>query len=377
MSSQLAKVVEAEKIVVAMSGGVDSSAAAMLLHEQGFFVIGVSMQVWDYRKNGGASSRATCCAPSDFNDARSIATTSGFPYYVFDFEDSFQEEVITPFVNEYLRGRTPNPCVECNRKIKFQQLRKRASSFGVETIATGHYARVRKNSDGSAALFTARDETKDQSYFLYSMTQNDLQHTMFPVGEMTKPEVRNYLHSKGLSLSEKKESYDICFVSSSVGEFVKKHTSEDKAGDIVLKDGTKLGSHRGYYQYTIGQRKGLGLSAKNPLYVLRIDAETAEVEVGEKKDLEKASFVVRDVNWISGKTPQEPFTALVKLRYRNAGVRCRIEPRDSETIEAFFLDNWTAVSPGQAAVFYSEQAGKEELRELFGGGVIAYAEHHA
>lgn len=363
---------EGERVVVAMSGGVDSCAAALMLAEERFEVIGVSMQVWDYRKNGGNAARATCCAPSDFDDAREIADRCGFPFYVFDFEDSFYGAVIQPFIDSYLAGKTPNPCLDCNRKVKFAQLRNRARSFGVRSVATGHYARIRPREDGLLGLFTAADGKKDQSYFLYAMTQFDLANTIFPVGEMTKPEVRAYLEARGYRVASKAESQDICFVSGAVSDFIERESGTRPAGgEIVSTAGARLGSHQGVHHFTVGQRKGLGISERFPLYVVDIDSETSTVTVGGKEELERESFLVEDVSWVSGTPPEGPIKSIVKLRYRHAGVLCEVTPRPGRNAEVRFLDGWTAVSPGQAAVFYAAECEADGAVEVFGGGRIS------
>ena len=362
-----------ERIVVAMSGGVDSSAAAMLLSNSGYDVVGVSMQVWDYRNNGGSASRATCCAPSDFDDARQIAEQCDFPYYVFDFEDSFRQSVIDPFVNSYLQGKTPNPCLNCNRHVKFKQLRQRAKALDAAWVATGHFAQIKTNTDGELALFTSVDGDKDQTYFLYAMTQEDLKTTIFPVGGMKKPEVRRLLQDQGFSIASKQESQDICFVSGSVGNFIEKLRGPQDKGKIVDTQGTQLGQHEGIHRYTVGQRKGLGVSSKHPLYVLGIDAQSSKVTVGAKDELKRESFVVESMNWISGKAPMEPIEALVKVRYRHPGIRCRISPLSAESPGDYlfeFLDDWTAISPGQAAVCYATAPDTTGSTEVLGGGII-------
>ncbi len=367
-----------EKIVVAMSGGVDSCAAALMLSEQGYDVVGISMQVWDYRKNGGNASRATCCAPSDFDDARIIAEKADFPYYVFDFEDSFREAVISPFVNSYLKGVTPNPCLNCNRYVKFKELRGRAKALGANRVATGHYAQIKKKGkeeDSKLALYTSIDDRKDQTYFLYAMSQKDLAETLFPIGDMKKPDVRKYLADKGFELASKPESQDICFVSGNVGKFIEKNTDKElKSGQIVNSTGEKLGEHSGIHNYTVGQRRGLGISNPSPLYVLNIDSKSNDVVVGDKQELERKDFYIKDVNWISGETPTEPVEALVKLRYRHDGILCRINPvndkGEDNTAYLEFVDAWSTVSPGQAAVFYSSNLEADGSREILGGGII-------
>ena len=358
-------------VVVAMSGGVDSSAAALMLAEAGCNVVGISMQVWDYRNHNGNSKKATCCAPADFDDARLVSEHLGFPFYVFDFEESFEDAVISPFVNSYLNGLTPNPCLDCNRKVKFRELRKRARTLGTPIVATGHYAEIRKLPDGKLGLFTGADKSKDQSYFLYALTQEDLQETIFPVGHMQKSDVREYLDEHDLEVAQKAESQDICFVSGAVGDFIKKRNPKaTTSGKIVSSDGTKLGEHEGVFNYTVGQRKGLGLSNPTPLYVLNIDSENQTVTVGDKSELEKDGLIVGDVNWISGEVPKEKIIANVKLRYRHAGVLCEIEALDEGRAKLKFVDEWTAVSPGQAAVFYSTELEADGACQVFGGGII-------
>ena len=361
--------------VVAMSGGVDSCASALMLIDQGYDVVGISMQVWDYRNNNGNAAKATCCAPADFDDARKVAEYYGFPYYVFDFEDSFEEAVIKPFVDSYVRGLTPNPCLECNRKVKFRELRRRAASLGFDVVATGHYAQIKQLDDLSLGLFTGKDQSKDQSYFLYAMTQADLAATLFPVGSMLKPQVRNYLEQHGLSVAAKAESQDICFVSGAVGDFVERVSGKQSGGEIKSSSGEVVGTHDGVHRFTVGQRKGLGVSARNPLYVLNIDADTGTVTVGEHEELQRSFFEVSDVNWVSGVAPSAPIEALVKLRYRHSGVQCRIEALSDDTGEmsrarVSFLEDWTAVSPGQAAVFYNSEADAEGDVQVYGGGII-------
>ena len=375
---------EQKTIVVAMSGGVDSSAAACLLAERGHNVIGVAMQVWDYRNHGGNSKRATCCAPADFDDARDVADAKGFPFYVFDFEDSFEEAVINPFVRSYLDGFTPNPCVECNRKVKFKELRRRAASLGYSTVATGHYAQIKELDDRSLGLFTSKDKRKDQSYFLYALTQEELRHTLFPVGGMVKDDVREYLAERSLDVATKAESMDICFVSGSVAEFIEKKSGEKpKSGNIVTTQGEVIGTHEGIHNFTVGQRKGIKGGSPHPLYVLEIDSSTNNVQVGSENELQKREFSVFDINWISGKPPVDAVRSLVKLRYRSEPVLCEIRPSRS-TIDAnsandarstgnatlHFVNNWTAVSPGQAAVFYSTEPDSEGDYQVLGGGTI-------
>lgn len=365
-----------KKVVVAMSGGVDSAAAALMLAEQGWFVVGVAMQVWDYSQHGGSHSRRSCCAPSDFNDARAVADKADFPFYVFDFEESFRENVVEPFISSYLKGYTPNPCLDCNRKVKFSALRRRAAAMGIPFVATGHYAQIKDKDDRTKGLFTSCDLQKDQSYFLYAMTQEDLSSTIFPVGRMHKEQVREYLRERGLVIASKAESQDICFVSTSVSEFVERYGIEqeskgEKRGKIITSQGRQVGAHAGVHRYTVGQRKGLGISNPTPLYVLQVDPQTQTVTVGEKEELARESFIVRDLSWISG-TPLGPGAEVwARLRYRHAGLLCRVQSADESGVTRFeFAQGNTVVSPGQAAVFYARDLDTQGDREVLGGGII-------
>lgn len=283
-----------------MSGGVDSSVAALLLAREGRNAIGVSMQVWDYRNNGGCQSRATCCAPDDFTDARKVAAHIGIPYYVFDFEKKFRADVIDVFVESYFRGVTPNPCIDCNSKVKFQALRERGTSLGATSVATGHYARITEDADGFH-LLRSTDRAKDQSYFLYNLKYDELRSTLFPVGGMTKDEVRGIAREAGLSTAAKPESQDICFVSGTVQDFIGKIGKRSSAhGEIVTRDGTIVGSHTGIHNYTVGQRRGLAIGGtEQPLYVLEIDTHGNRIIVGQRHELERSEFRVGDVNIIN------------------------------------------------------------------------------
>jgi tRNA-specific 2-thiouridylase len=359
------------KVVVAMSGGVDSSVAALLLAREGREIVGVSMQVWDYRQNntGGTCTRATCCAPSDFADARSVASLLGFPYYVFDFEKMFHEKVIEKFLRTYAHGETPNPCVDCNNDVKFRELRRRALSLGCDSVATGHYVKVEEQSDGFH-LYRGRDDRKDQSYFLYGLRQEELARTLFPLGDLTKPEVRELAREAGIVTADKAESQDICFVTGSLDEFVGSRLGAlRKPGYFKLRDGTAVGQHEGIHRFTVGQRKGLGLSGFDaPLYVLEIEPATGTVFVGQKSELEVASFEVGELHWVHPRYARsgldEEIMVTVQVRHKHHGVPANVRVR-GDVATVTFLEEWTSPAPGQAAVFYDTNN-----QELLGGGRI-------
>ena len=364
---------EKMKVLVAMSGGVDSSLAACLLAAEGHDCIGVSMQVWDYRRDGGSASKATCCAPSDFCDARMVADRIGIPFYVFDFEEDFRREVIDPFVAAYEEGRTPNPCIACNRKVKFAALRARAASMGITHVATGHYARIEARPDG-LHLLRGMDRNKDQSYFLYALTREELARTLFPLGGMSKDEVRTRARAAGLPTADKPESQDICFVSGSVRDFVERiGGSPQVPGQIVDAAGTVLGAHEGVSGFTVGQRRGIGVGGRGaPLYVTAIEADTNTVVVGERGDLERESFEVCDLNWVAPATfAGKEFEALVQVRSRHGGTRVRVSVREGNRAKVRFCDAWVPVAPGQAAVFYDL-----DNEEVLGGGTITGQADH-
>ncbi|MBX7144716.1 MAG: tRNA 2-thiouridine(34) synthase MnmA [Oligoflexia bacterium] len=365
----------ANKIAVAMSGGVDSSVAAMLLQQQGSQIIGISMQVWDYRNNGGSCSRATCCAPSDFLDARRVADKIGIPYYVFDFEHTFREQVIQPFVAAYQAGRTPNPCVECNNKVKFRALRDRVLSLGFAAVATGHYAQILEVPGGGYCLARGCDAEKDQSYFLYGLSQEELSATKFPIGHLTKREVRKLAAQAGLVTAEKEESQDICFVSSSIDEFLVQLGTKRRTGVFVTRDGRVLGQHDGIHQFTVGQRRGLALGGSDePLYVLELRAEDNSVVVGVRSELEQREFYVLNCRWSHPSVlkrleqaifPQS-FSAIAQVRHRHSGVPVRLTMISPSITKAEFEGPWSVISPGQAAVFF-----EQNNQNVLGGGEIS------
>lgn len=363
------------KTVVAMSGGVDSSVAAMMLANDDDSIIGVSMQVWDYRKNGGCSTKATCCSPDDFTDARKVAHKIGIPYYVFDFEDNFREEVINNFVNTYKRGETPNPCIDCNQKVKFKSLRERAETFECKNVATGHYAIIEKD-DSGYHLLRSIDKEKDQTYFLYGLSQAELSNTIFPVGKMTKAEVREIAKSAGLSTASKPESQDICFVKGSVQDFLIRIGGKASSGNIVNKNGDILARHNGIQEFTVGQRKGLNIGGHSePLYVIEICADTNTIIVGSKEELELENFLVRNTSWVAPSALKSiknsnsnslEIDAIAQMRHRHEGVKVKVKlKQNADQVRVSFVDSWSTVSPGQACVFYDLAN-----REVLGGGRV-------
>jgi tRNA-specific 2-thiouridylase len=352
--------------VVAMSGGVDSSVAAVWMHKLGLAAVGVSMQVWDYRK-GGSCSKATCCAPSDFNDARLVAAKYGIPYYVFDMEEVFREQVIDRFVSEYYSGRTPNPCVECNNSVKFKELRRRSMGLGGSHVVTGHYARIVQNS-GGYELHRGADAVKDQSYFLYGLLKEELPFTIFPLGHLCKPQVRELAKDLELNIASKPESQDICFVSGTVQDFIARiGRREAVQGHYVDIEGRVLGSHGGVHNYTVGQRRGLNLSGfAEPLYVVSLDSENQRVVVGPKEALERSSFVVEQINWLSDCSDE--FDAYVQVRSRHRGSKVNVRRIDGDKVLVQFEQDWVPVSPGQAGVLYCTNNSR-----VLAGGKISYS----
>ena len=350
------------RIVVAMSGGVDSSVAAALLKRDGHDVIGLSMQLYDH--SNGETRFGSCCTIDDLYDARRVAGTIGIPHYIVNFERKFNDHVISDFVREYAAGRTPIPCVHCNGDLKFASLVERAEGFDAEAVATGHFARVVFDEDARRyRLLRGADRQKDQSYFLFTLTQAQLARARFPVGALDKAAVREEARRLGLNVAEKKDSQEICFVASGEHpEFVGRR-AEMPAGAIRDREGHVLGRHDGIHRFTIGQRKGLGLATGIPLYVVGIDADDASVTVGPREDLERASLTASRVNWMSGETPAAPVRASARIRYRHQEAAAVVTPMGDGAVHVAFESPQTAVTPGQAVVFYEGDV-------VLGGGWI-------
>lgn len=361
-----------KRVVVAMSGGVDSSVAAALLKEQGAEVIGLTMQIWDYRNFSAPDGQhfGTCCSLDDVYDARRVAEQLGIPFYVVNFEEEFARQVIDAFCDDYFAGRTPNPCVLCNQKLKFELLLRRAKELEADFLATGHYAQVVH--DGTRySLRKGVDDAKDQSYFLFTLTQAQMATVRFPLGSMTKEEVRAHAARLGLRVAEKAESQDICFVPD--GDYVRFLEEQRGAGQmdgtIVHVDGRVLGAHHGTYRYTVGQRRGLGIAWPEPLFVVGIDAAGKRVIVGEKRHLSVTEFLVDDVNWIIP-PPIGALDAACRIRYRHREVPAQIRSVDIDTVRVVLKEPQAGVTPGQAAVFYRGD-------EVLGGGWIDVGAHAA
>ena len=343
------------RIVVAMSGGVDSSVAAALLREQGHDVIGLSMQLYDQRGTGSdAATFGSCCTLDDLHDARRVAGALGFPHYIVNFEQQFEETVISNFVREYAVGRTPLPCAHCNSDLKFSTLLDRAIGFGAEHVATGHYARVEQRADGRWLLKRSADGQKDQSYFLFSLTQAQLARARFPVGSLTKAQVRDEARRLGLQVADKPDSQEICFVpTGDYAAFVaKKQPDVARGGAIVDEHGAKIGEHAGVHRFTIGQRKGLGIAAPQPLYVLKLDAATSTVVVGAREALEQTRLRASGVNWVSVNAPSDWMRVTAQIRHRHAAAPARVRALANDRAELEFDSSQPAITPGQAVVFY-------------------------
>lgn len=352
-----------KKALIAMSGGVDSSLAAKLMIDNGFECIGCTMKLY-HNEDAGLKCSRTCCSLEDVEDARNIAYKLGMPFYVFNFTDVFREKVIRKFTESYEKGITPNPCIDCNRYMKFEKLFERAKILNCDCIVTGHYARIEEK-DGKFILKKAVDETKDQSYVLYSMTQEQLKHTIFPLGGMRKSKVRAIAEENDFVNAEKPDSQDICFVpNSDYAKVIELHTKTPSAeGNFVDKQGNVIGHHKGIIHYTLGQRKGLGISSSEPLYVCDICPKSNKIVLGSNEDLFKHEADVFDFNWISGTAPQSKFRCKVKIRYRQAEQWATITPTGENTVHIVFDNPQRAITPGQAAVLYDGDT-------VLGGGTI-------
>ncbi len=353
------------RILAAMSGGVDSSVAALLLQREGWEVIGVSMDLYDYSKVT-RDREGTCCSLDDLYDARRVCDTLGIPYYVLNLRDEFRREVVDPFIRQYVAGRTPNPCILCNEHLKFRALLRKADELGAEGVATGHYAVIGREEDGRCRLFASPDASKDQSYFLFSLDSDRLRRIRFPVGEMRKNEVRRIALGAGLPVYEKKESQDICFVTDdSYTRFLESKGIREDRGRFVDREGNFLGNHKGVLHYTVGQRKGLGIASKEPLYVVAIDAERNEIVLGTESDIFSGEATIAIPSFVAGNPPGEKFRAAAKVRYRHPGAPCTVRVA-GERLQVRFDAPQRSVTPGQALVLY-------DGNEVLGGGWIECA----
>ncbi|HTM65165.1 MAG TPA: tRNA 2-thiouridine(34) synthase MnmA [Flavipsychrobacter sp.] len=355
------------KVLVAMSGGIDSTVSALMLHNQGYEVVGITMKTWDYAHSGGGKKETGCCNLDSFNDARQAAVDHGFPHYVLDIREEFGDFVVDNFVEEYIAGRTPNPCVLCNTHIKWKALLKRANALGCDYIATGHYVKVREE-NSRFVLSKAKDLTKDQSYVLWGLEQDCLSRSIYPLGDYLKTEVRQLAYDLGYKeLSKKAESYEICFVpDNDYRGFLKRRIptleQEVDGGDFVLADGTKVGKHKGYPFYTIGQRKGLDIALGKPMFVTKILPDTNTVVLGEAHELEQSEMVIQGLNMVKYTTIPDGLEAVTKIRYKDPGMESTLF-NDNGNIRVQFHHAVNSIAPGQSAVIY-------EGDDVIAGGII-------
>jgi len=362
-------------VAVAMSGGVDSSTVAAVLQQQGRPIVGLTMQLWNQRRlpelQGQGPAQHRCCSLDDVYDAKRVAQHLKFPHYVVNFETQFEDRVVRPFVDQYLAGRTPIACTNCNTDVKFEPLLRMARQIGAGRLATGHYARIRRNEvTGRWELLRARDDSKDQSYFLWGLTQEQLSRSDFPLGELAKEEVRALARRVNLPVAEKPESMELCFVpNGSYVQFIQSYSRErgialdQREGEIVTENGAVIGRHNGLHQFTIGQRKGLGFAAGKPLYVVAIDPQNNRVVVGEDDALRATTCELKNVNWISCESLRAPLRADVKIRHKHQAAPATVVALDATRARVTFDSPQRAITPGQAAVFYSSEV-------VLGGGWI-------
>jgi tRNA-specific 2-thiouridylase len=356
------------KVLVAMSGGIDSTVTALMLHQEGYEVVGITMKTWDYASSGSSKKETGCCNLDSFNDARMAAVHHGFPHFVLDIRDEFGDFVIENFVDEYLAGRTPNPCVMCNTHIKWRALLKRADALDCEFIATGHYGIINQHDNGRYYISKGVDETKDQSYVLWGLQQDLLSRTLLPLGGYRKTEIRQMAMDFGYpELAKKAESYEICFVpDNDYRGFLKKKVEglEERVmgGSFVDKTGKILGKHKGYPFYTIGQRKGLDIALGRPVFVTNIDPATNTVMLGEEEDLNRSDMTVGKINWVKYNGITEGMEVTTKIRYKDKGALSTLHSTDAG-IQVNFYEEVKGIAPGQSAVFY-------EGNDVIGGGII-------
>lgn len=354
----------AERVVIAMSGGVDSSVAAALLVEQGYEVVGVMLRLWAETRPGEPSTNR-CCSSEAVEDARHVAHILGIPFYLLNAERPFKDQVVDRFIAGYAAGVTPNPCLYCNRHIRFGRLLNYALGIGASALATGHYARVRRSADGTYQLLRGVDRRKDQSYVLHVLTQRELAHLRFPLGELTKAEVRERAHQLGLPVAEKAESQELCFVADGDYRRFLQQWAPDavRPGPIVNRRGEVLGRHEGLPFYTIGQRRGLGIAGREPLYVMALDPERNAVVVGTRDELGRDELTAAQVNWISGAPPDAEIAVMARIRYKGADVPARVRPLPEGRVHVRFEQPLRDITPGQAVVFYDGDI-------CLGGGII-------